>query len=359
MINLYSIRPKGFNIGNEAIFIGLQHFMRKNFKKSFNIITLPATTKYEGQRKGGFSAQTVYEINRNGDGVIVGGGNLYENNELDIDPVAIKALEKPLMVCSVSRGKIYNDSLKLVDRTNVMPDSKIQLLHSKTDISLSRDIATVDHLRSINCNTLLGGCPTLFMNEIPQHLVPMLGNEKTDALISIRTPSLMSIPIRNQYETRDNILELIGLLRSKNFENIKFLCHDHRDIEFANSIPEINYYYTDDIYTYLTLLRNTRLNITFRLHSFLPCLAFDIPAIKISYDERALSMMDTINMKEWNIDYLKDNFISEIKNRIENIDDLKAISATNRSGKWTELKQTMNKGFSEFGELIKNGRINK
>ncbi len=40
-------------------------------------------------------AQTVYEINRFGHGVVVGGGNLYENGELEINPVALKALEKP------------------------------------------------------------------------------------------------------------------------------------------------------------------------------------------------------------------------------------------------------------------------
>lgn len=357
MINLYSIRPKGFNIGNEAIFIGVQHFMRQAFNESFNIITLPATTKYEGQRKGGFSAQTVYEMNRNGDGVIVGGGNLYENNELDIDPIAIKALNKPLMVCSVSRGKIYDDSIVLVDRTNVMPDSKIELLHSKTDISLSRDIATTNHIKNLGCETTLGGCPTLFMNEIPQHLVPLLGNEKTDALISIRTPSLMSIPIRKQYETRDQILEMIKLLKSKGYKNIKFLCHDHRDIEFANSIPEIDYYFTDDIYTYLTYLRNTRLCLTFRLHSFLPCLAFNVPTIKISYDERALSMLDTVNMSDWNIDYLKDDVLKEIEKRIDNLDDLKRISENNREGKWAELKTTLHENFVNFADMVIERKI--
>lgn len=352
MINLYSIRPKGFNIGNEAIFVGLQHFLRQTIKVPFNLITLPATTKYEGQRKGGFSSQTVYEINRNGNGVIVGGGNLYENNELDIDPVAIAALSKPLMVCSVSRGKIYDDSLHLVDRTNVMPDSKIKLLHSKTNISLSRDIATTKHLTSIGCDTTLGGCPTLYMNEISQHLVPLMGNEKTDALISIRTPLLMSIPIKKQYETRDMLIELISMLKNKGYKNIKFLCHDHRDIQFANSIPEIEYYYTDDIYVYLTLLRNTNLCITFRLHSFLPCLAFGIPAIKISYDERALSMMETINMNDWNIDYLKDDVINEVINRIDNLSDLKGISEFNRKNNWNDLRNNMINGFTKFAETL-------
>lgn len=353
MKNLYSIRPKGFNIGNDAIFIGISHFIRKAFKESFNFITLPATTKYENQRLGGLTGKTVYEINRNGHGVIIGGGNLYENNELDLDNVAIDALDKPMMVFSVSRGKIYNNEHKLVDRTNVMPDAKIKKLHEKVDISLSRDIATYEHLNSIKCENILGGCPTLFMDEIPQHLVPMLGSEKTDAIISLRSPSLMSIPISSQYEVREKIQNIISLLKGKGYHNIKFLCHDHRDIEFANSFKEIDYFYTDDIYTYLTLLRNTKLNISFRLHSFLPCLAFGIPTIKISYDERALSLVDTIGMDEWNINYLYDDVLKEVEHRINNLHDLNTIKDGLRNNKWAELKNVIESSTNQFVNMIK------
>jgi polysaccharide pyruvyl transferase WcaK-like protein len=352
MRNLYSIRPKGFNIGNEAIFIGVSHFIRKSLKRNFNFISIPATTKYENQRKGGLIANTVYEINRNGHGVIVGGGNLYENNELDIDEIAIKALDKPMMIFSVSRGKIYNNNRILVDRTNVMPDHKIKTLHSKTNISLSRDIATKEYLNKIGCDNLLAGCPTLFMNEIPQHLVPMMNHEKTDVLISIRNPILMSIPIELQYQVRETILDSIRLLKANGYRNIKFLCHDHRDIEFANSFTDIDYFYTDDIYTYLTLLRNTKLNLSFRLHSFLPCLAFDIPTIKLSYDERALSFMETINMSEWNINYVKDNVLKEIEYRIKNIKNLDEIKKRNIKNTWAELKNTIETSTNEFAKLV-------
>lgn len=105
MKNIYSIRPKGFNIGNDVIYLGINHFLRLAFKENFNIISLPATGKYESQRKSGLSAQTVYEINQFGCGVVVGGGNLYENGEMEINPIALKALSRPLMIFSVSRGK--------------------------------------------------------------------------------------------------------------------------------------------------------------------------------------------------------------------------------------------------------------
>ncbi|NNE26664.1 MAG: hypothetical protein HKN09_07455, partial [Saprospiraceae bacterium] len=124
MINLYSIRPKGFNVGNDVIYLALKGFVEDAFAdEKINIIGLPATNKYESQKKAGFTKATIYEINQFGHGVILGGGNLYENGEIDVDPIALKALDKPLMICSVSRGRIYNKKNELVDRTDVISDT--------------------------------------------------------------------------------------------------------------------------------------------------------------------------------------------------------------------------------------------
>ena len=258
MINIYSIRPKGFNIGNDVIYLGVNHFLRLAFKENFNVISLPATSKYESHKKAGLSAQTIYEVNQFGSGLVVGGGNLYENGELEVNPTALKALEKPMMVFSVSRGKIYNQNLELVDRTDVMTDANMKLINDKADISLSRDKATTKHITDLGSQNQLGGCPTLFINEIPQHLVPLSESDRTDALISIRTPTLMSIPVSYQYNLREQMLEMIEVLTQKGYKNIKILCHDHRDIPFAASFKEVDYLYTEDIYTYLTYLKNTK-----------------------------------------------------------------------------------------------------
>ena len=103
------------------------------------------------------SSETVYEINQYGSGIVVGGGNLYENGELEVDPIALKALEKPMMIFSVSRGRIFNQDLKLVNRTDTMSDEKLKLLNNKASISLSRDLATKD---SNDCFHVL---PLLFL----------------------------------------------------------------------------------------------------------------------------------------------------------------------------------------------------
>jgi polysaccharide pyruvyl transferase WcaK-like protein len=354
MINLYSIRPKGFNIGNDVIYLGVNHFIRQAFKENYNVISLPATGKYESQRKAGISSQTVYEVNQFGHGVIVGGGNLYENGELEVNPTAIKALEKPLMIFSVSRGKIYNKKLELVDRTDVMTDDKMKILNMKADISLSRDKATFEYIENLGAkNNQLGGCPTLFINEIPQHLVPLQNTDKTDALISIRTPSLVSVPISYQYQIREDIIKMIETLRNYGYNNVKILCHDHRDMPFADSLG-IDYVYTEDIYTFLSYLKNTRLNVTYRLHSFIPCLSLDIPTIKISYDQRAVSMLETLNVSEWNINMLKDNVPVEFENRLKNIKDLESIKKKASESTWQGLKETMINGCNTFAEMVKS-----
>jgi polysaccharide pyruvyl transferase WcaK-like protein len=352
MINLYSIRPKGFNIGNDVIYLALNHFIREAFKENFNVISIPATSKYESNKKAGLTSQTIYEINQFGQGVVIGGGNLYENGELEIDPVALRALEKPMMIFSVSRGKIYNKQLEMVDRTDVMTDEKIIMLNKKADISLSRDVATHEYINSLGVNNDLGGCPTLFMNEIPQHLVPLLNSDKTDALISIRNPYLMSVPVSYQYQMRDDLFRIIELLKRKGYLNVKILCHDHRDIPFADSL-NIDYIYTDDVYTFLTYLRNTRLNVTYRLHSFVPCLAFDIPTINISYDQRAISMLETLGISEWNINMLKDDILKEVEDRVDNLNNLVLIKNRLKETTWRGLKSSMSKGFEAFANIIK------
>ena len=351
-ITLFNIRPKGFNIGNDIIHLALKDLINKAFDYNVNILSLPAISKYEAQRKAGLNPQTIHEINQYGNGAIIGGGNLYENGELEISSTALKALAVPLMLFSVSRGRVYNRKLELVDRTDVMTDEKILRLNKKANISASRDIATQKYIQALGAENLLGGCPTLFLNEIPQHLMPISDVGKTDALISIRTPALMNVPLDYQYRVREQIIEIIDCLKQKGYKNVKLLCHDHRDIPFATSFKNIEYLYTDDVYTFISYLRNTRLNITFRLHSFLPALSYDVPVIKISYDERAFSMLKTIGLDDWNIDLVKHDVVSEVNSRLHALADFESMKDIARKSTWQELKDVQLAIFKKYAELV-------
>jgi len=354
MINLYSIRPKGFNVGNDVIYIALKGFIEDAFEDSeINIVSLPATNKYESNKKAGFTKGTIYEINQFGNGVILGGGNLFENGEIDIDPIALKALDKPLLICSVSRGKIYNKDGVLVDRTDVISDNNLKKLSEKATINMSRDKATYEHIKSLGCDNMIGACPTLFLNKYISQDNKLNEKYKSDCLISIRTPNLMSVPPVKQYELRDMLLETISYLKDKGYSKIKILCHDHRDIGFADSFADVEFLYTDDAYKFINLLRHTRLNLTFRLHSFIPCLALDIPTIKVSYDERALSLVDTLGLDSWNVNYVKNNVMNEIKHRIDNIGDLDTLKDELKKDHWPSIEKGFKDNFKKFAELTK------
>ena len=176
MINLFCIRPKGFNVGNDAIYLGMQHFIYSAFGEVVNLITLPATSRYESQAKAGLTSRTIYEINQYGHGVIIGGGNLFENGELDVQLDALGALEVPLMIFSVSRGRIYNRQLDLVRRTDTMPDRILKALDDRSDFVLLRDEATAAHMASIGCrNTTVGACPTIYLDRMMHRLPEVPG----------------------------------------------------------------------------------------------------------------------------------------------------------------------------------------
>ncbi|MDD9930935.1 MAG: hypothetical protein OXR70_03590, partial [Candidatus Marinimicrobia bacterium] len=102
MFTLANIRPFGHNVGNQAISFALRQMLYDVFGRFVTIIDYPATSKHETTAKAGLSKNTIHEINRFVDGVIVGGGNLYENNEIDIDVNALGTLQQPLMLFSNS-----------------------------------------------------------------------------------------------------------------------------------------------------------------------------------------------------------------------------------------------------------------
>lgn len=301
MKNIYVIRPFGFNIGNHVIFDGLKQLIAKVFQEPINLISLPATNKYNSLGKFGLTADSIYEINQYGDGVIVGGGNLLENGELEINESAIRALRPPLMVTGISWGNIYDRFGRLVPRTDSLSNSKIRALLEQCSIVLVRDFPTKDHLESQQVKSVsVGGCPSLFLTK------PIRNRDfEGSTLLSIRHPALMSISPFHQSRVRNDIRELNHFLKAQNV-SLQLLCHDHRDISFASSFPECEYLYTEDSNHFLSMIASADTIISFRLHSFLPAVVFKTHAINLSYDQRATSALSSLGLDKWNIDYLND-----------------------------------------------------
>lgn len=353
-MNIFCIRPKGFNVGNDAIYLGLQASLEEAFGCFVNIITLPATSKYESQARGGLTSKTIHEINQYGHGVIVGGGNLYENGELDLNIESLRRLEPPMMLFSLSRGRIYNQRDILVDRTDVMPDPLIKALNQKAAYSLARDEATYDYLQSLGLeNTLLGGCPTIYLNRIENRLPDVSLADRNCTLVSVRHPSLMNISLQRQMQVQNDVWGIINLLKKNGHNDIRLLCHDHRDIPFAASFGSMPYIYISDPYAYLALLKHSRLNVTYRVHSALPCMAFGTPFIKLSYDERAISLMNTVGFGDWNIDIVKvPDVVDAVHDRLSNLGALHT-ARTHAVAKWEHLREVQDSAMKKFATDVR------
>ncbi len=351
--NLFIIRPKGLNVGNDAIYLGLKTLLSNHFSELPNIITLPATSKYENSSKAGLTASTVHEINQYGHGVIVGGGNLYENSELDLDLQALERLDPPLMLFSLSRGRIYGRHDDLVERTDVMLDDRILALNNRASLSLTRDPATQNYLESIGVKkSIMGACPTLFLSGMQSRLplVPLANSGAT--FISIRSPGLMNISLSRQSKVHTQVYEIYKMLQARGHNNIQLLCHDSRDVSFAASFGEVPYIYQSDPYDYLSLIKSATAVVSFRIHASIPALSFGTNFVNISYDERASSLMEAIGLKDWDINLVEsDDLVADVANRLENLSVLSRLSG-GLVNHWEALSIIQNEQMSEFVKLM-------
>jgi len=353
VITLFCIRPVRPNIGNDTIFLGLRQLLRETFDDYINIVQVPATSEigYVNELCG-LRARTIHEMNRYGHGVIVGGGNLYENGQLDVDPNALQALHPPLMLFALSHGRIYDQRHELVRRTDAMRDDFIAALHHRAALSTARDDATFRYLRGLRLDgPVLGGCPSLLVDRIDfprvDRAVPSNG-----CLLSVRHPRLMSIPLRDEARIHATIVDLIRALEADGFGPVRILCHDTRDVEFASSIGEVEYVLADDVYAQMALLRSTPLLVSFRLHAFLPCVVFGTPAINISYDERSTSLVRTIGMESWDIDLIRSaDVVAEVRDRCRRLDEYRTLRDAARP-LWDSFEKTMRDCVARFAEMV-------
>ncbi len=356
MTTLFCIHPHGFNVGNHAIHLALRGMLDRTFGELVNLVSIPATTRFESHGRAGLTAGVVHEINQYADGVIVGGGNLLENGQLDVDHTALRALEPPMMLFSLSRGRIHNRRGRLVDRTDVMPDATIRALHEHAMASVARDEATAGHLTRIGCErVVLGGCPTITLGDEADRLPAIPDRDAAAVLISVRTPELMNVPLAIRAGVRGQVERLAALAAERTGVVPRLLCHDHRDIPFAASFPGLDYVWTGDVARFVALLRSARLVLSYRLHAALPCLALGTPFVNVSYDERSASAMSTHGLADWDVPLLDGDPVETVARRLDAIDDLPDLVRRTASVR-TRLRGVMEDAFVRFREAVDRDR---
>lgn len=297
MVTLFCVRPTTPNIGNDLINRATTDLLYAAFGEETSIVNISALAI--GGR-GGLSAAQIYDMNRFADGVVIGGGNLFENGQLTIDRHALRSLRTPMMLIGVSHGRIYDAAGAWTDRSDSIPEIEARELVAKAEIAMVRDHGSRAILQAMGIGHVeQAGCPTTFMAPTPPDF-PCDGR----VLLSIRHPARMSVPPALQWRTPQDVRRLIDALREVYGDRVHLVCHDYMDLEFAAGFPDVPHLYFDDVERYVRALRGCVLNVTYRLHAFLPCLAFGAHSIHLSYDERGKAMVDTAGMGAWDIDLM-------------------------------------------------------
>lgn len=312
-MNLFLIRPATRNIGNDLIAYSTERIVSEVFGSLTCIVNIPAMAN---RQYGGLTSRQIYDINRFADGVIISGGNILENGQITYERVAVNALDRPLMMMACSHGKIATNGHSLQARTDSLSPETLKHIFSFATVSMVRDAATQSALNDLGIATSLGGCPSLF-------LTPKAQTEAADRLVfvSVRHPSRMSVPAKLQWKIADDVRRLLSTLTQRYGDRVRLLCHDYIDIEFASAFDGIPICYFDDAASYIKALSDCELSIGYRLHAFLPCLAMGRPAIHLSYDERAQSMISSLGLGEWDINcLLPHDYVSIALDRALNFD---------------------------------------
>ena len=295
-LTVFLVRPTTRNIGNDLIAYAMTQLLYEAFGDETNLVSVPALV---GPQFGGLVPRQVYDMNRLADAVVIGGGNLFENGQISYDARALDALRPPMMLMALSHGRIAPRGADLHPRSDALRPEAIQHLVRRSAVALVRDDASRDLLRELGAEVAVGGCPTVF-------LPPNASDAPGDGgvMISIRHPLRMSVPPPLQWRVADDLRRLIAALGREFGCQVRLSCHDYVDLEFAAGFPEATPVYFDDVGRYMAALRRCRLHVSYRLHGFLPCLAFGTHSVHLSYDERGRSMLATLGVDACEVDLL-------------------------------------------------------
>lgn len=301
---LFNVRPATSNVGNDVIALATEGLIAAAWPGPVDVVSLPSAGAGRGGKAAGLTARNVYEANLLADAVLAGGGNVFENGALDVEPTALEALAPPLGLLAASHGRVRGRDGRLRARTDSMPRSRIVAVCHRAEPLLVRDDATAEFLAGLGLeHAAVGGCPSVLLDRYVALPAPDESLAGT-ALLSIRHPRLMSIPYLDQGRVHADVCGLHGRLVAE-YGHAELLCHDFQDLAFAATVPGAVARYTEDPLELLRWIRSCAIQVGYRLHGFLAAVALGTEAVHVSYDERGESMIATLGLEAHDVSLLR------------------------------------------------------
>lgn len=304
---LFSFRPLTTNVGNDLIALGTDVLLRDAWGGPVDVVSLPSAGGGRGAKTAGLDARNVYEANLLADAVLIGGGNVFENGALLVDPTALGALQVPMMLLAASAGRVRGRDGGLHARTDSVAPEVMARLCGHARPLLVRDDATARLLEDLGVeHVTVAGCPSLLLGRLGADLPEPDESLAGVALLSLRHPRLMSVPYADQGRVPRQVERLIARLGAEH-DRVALVCHDYQDLAFAAQLAEagaggaVEVRYTEDARELLGWLRGCAVSVGYRLHGFLACVALGVPALHLSYDERGTAMVETLDLGDYDL----------------------------------------------------------
>jgi exopolysaccharide biosynthesis predicted pyruvyltransferase EpsI len=350
-LNIAILRPFGGNVGNHVINRSVKYLLKnQNPFDELNIIDIPASKKLDSGLFSGLDKNSVFYLNEVADGIIIGGGNLFENGEVDAEPVALRALRPPLMLFSNSLGRIIGRHDNYIDRSDSSNTATLKELHDTSRIALARDSSTVKVLADRHgCVAELGWCPTIHTDVAYGPLLPTTAKSKK-IYISIRNPDRISGSDFQKYRVTNAIEELILLVSREYGAEAIILCNDLRDLKYAmylNKRYNTKFEYTADDVEFVTKLKSAKLVFSFRLHTTIPCVALGTNVLNFSYDERAECLISDLELNNQSVTLTNikpEDICFAVKEKLKNENITKPII-------WKKISKYQKEKLSNFMSL--------
>ena len=333
--NVFCVRPRTGDVGDEAVFLVVRHYLREAFGPWVNVVSVDA--RRDGHGPSGITSRTAYELGLFGHGVVLcGGAPLDRQPWLELDCEALEDLPAPLWVVGWPDG---------------MEPWVIEGLARKAVAVSCLDARSLRRFEGHDAAlSELGGCATLFADRAM--LKGAVGQAQAgQVLLVVRDP--MRTPLHGTRRTKlaADQREVARLLRARH-PSVRMLAVSDAGRHLAASIGDLDYLYTEDAHTWHDLLRQSALVVSFRAETALACAGLGVPFVHVACGDDGLGAMAAAGLDDWSIDLQSCSDIpGAVSARLDQLGSLETKRLT-AMGRWGALDRALAGAAGRFAEAV-------
>jgi hypothetical protein len=331
--------PHTYNAGDHFVILSIRHHLKRYLPDAV-FVPKPIADNRGWGAPIGLRGQNIDFSNKYADAVILGGSDQYHDWSPRVSRKEIHALIPPLFLIGLGA------SSKDLDQPAYLSDEKLKAdiiaTNNKCVLSSVRDEETRSFLRDLGImHAINTGCPSLYLFHNDFHV-------RKSRKVALTFP----YPLAHNDENKFKIListmrDIASFLHKKNLIPI-IVCHDDRDVEYAQTIFRDEYlFYSNYPVDYFEFYDRVLMVIGSRLHASILASGMGVPNLNINLDLRGLGFTRDMGMQDWHVNYNQPCLSEIIAARIERVltGDLQVFQV---------LGDNISKKFTVFDKFIED-----